>query len=440
MTLKNTSNYETFGRLCPQSRLMMKRIIAIVIFIAPLYGLAQPIVLSGKITDEQTKLPLSFATILVQGRADGTVSNGDGEFDLIVPQDSGNDTLLISMMGYDTYRSIIRQIQHSGAMLVNLKPRPIELKEVVISEKKVSPREIVLTAFKDVKNNFLKTPYVMKGFYRETYLEDGKAVLLTEVAIDVYDKGYTTHDPEKVDVRSIRTSMNYRNDCFKKTVVERYNLLVTALRCNPIKYQPPYLVGNLKKAKFRIDSVVYLNDRPVYVISYFTYIARFPLFERKNTVCIDAENHIIYKYGWDEYATQGKYSEKAWRLSQDSPYLISRRRISTIYEYGSYEGKMGLKYYDSKCYDDILNASDGSVALEALNQETWVITGVDTKNVDSNHPETLRRDQSLNAQAKQYDPAFWKNYKEVKLVPLTRKDVKNLEKEMTLEKQFGSSK
>src|SRR5258706_14510039 len=133
-TLRNTNNCETFGRLCPQSRLMMKRIIAIVIFIAPLYGLAQPIVLSGKITDEQTKLPLSFATILVQGRADGTVSNGDGEFDLIVPQDSGNDTLLISMMGYDAYRSIIRQIQHSGAMLVNLKPRPIELKEVVISE------------------------------------------------------------------------------------------------------------------------------------------------------------------------------------------------------------------------------------------------------------------------------------------------------------------
>jgi len=407
---------------------------------APWFGFSQPIVLSGKIVDDSSKQPISFATILILGGSSGTVSNADGEFSFVASSDSEDDTLLITMMGYDSYRSIIHQIQKPRAMLVNLKTKPIELKEVVIAEKKISARQIVLTAFKGIKNNFLERPYVMKGFYRETYLEDGKAVLLTEVAIDVYDKGYTTRASEKVDVRSIRTSKNYRHDCFKKTVVERYNLLVTALRCNPIKYQPSYLVGNLKKEKFRIDSVVYLNDRPVFVISYFTYIGRFPLFERKNTIYIDAENHIIYKYGWEEYATQGKYSEKAWRLSQDSRYLTSRRRISTIYEYGSYEGKMGLKYYDSKCYDDILNASDGTVALESLNQETWVITGVDTRNIDPNHPETLLRDQSLNAQAKPYDPAFWKDYKEVKLVPLTRKDVKNLEKEMTLEKQFGSSK
>ncbi len=51
--------------------------------------------------------------------------------------------------------------------------------------------------------------------------------------------------------------------------------------------------------------------------------------------------------------------------------------------------------------------------IEALSEVTWIITEIDIKNIDPNYKETLKRDQSLSAQAKPYDPAFWSNYEEV---------------------------
>ncbi len=323
---------------------MMKRIsIVLALLATAVLALSQQLILSGKVMDAKTKEPLSFATIRIKSGSGGTVSNADGEFSFITASQSKTDTLLITMMGYDSYQITLSEIQGINSMLVKLKPRPIELKEVTISGRKISAREVALKAFKNIKKTFRKPPYMLKGFYREMQFENSNAVILTEVVLDVYDKGYSTTVPEKVDVKNIRTSRNYRHDCFKKTVIERYNLVASALGCNPLKYRNSGIVGNLRDKKFTMDSVVYLNGRRVYVISYFTYIHKYPLFERKNTMYVDAENYIIYKYGWEEYATKGKYSEKPWRLTKDSPYLSARRRISTMYEYGSYQGKMYLK-------------------------------------------------------------------------------------------------
>jgi hypothetical protein len=44
--------------------------------------------------------------------------------------------------------------------------------------------------------------------------------------------------------------------------------------------------------------------------------------------------------------------------------------------------------------------------------------------------------KSLILQVSPYNPSFWNNYREVKLVPLTAKEVRDLEREMPLTEQF----
>jgi hypothetical protein len=397
--------------------------------------------LSGKVVDVQTKEPLQYASITIKSKPIGTVTNADGEFEFHLTTLYTQDTLMISMLGYNSFSVKVLDIKDPKNLMVRLAFKPTQLKEVVVVANKITPQEIIKRAFENIKNNNPAMPYRLRGFYREMHEEGDRSVMLTEAALDVYDQGHrAVHGArssvkEKVNLRNSRTSKNYRNNLLNKTVVEKWNLVVSALRNNPVKYRDPNIKRKIADKVFRLDSVIYFNDRLVYVISFFSYISRFPNFERKNTLCVDAENFAIYKYGWEEYAKEGKYSEPPWRLSKDSFYFYKRKKISTIYEFGDYQGKMFLKYFDEKAYYDIYNSKEDSVEFESLDQVVMVITEIMT-DVKMEEQETMALDQSIGGQVKKYDPSFWSNYDETKLVPLTKKQIKDLELEMSLEEQF----
>lgn len=400
---------------------------------------------SGKIVDRETKEPLPFASIFIKEKPIGTVTNADGEFDFYIPIEYAQDTLVISMMGYSPYRVRVADIKEPRKLMIGLAVKSIQLNEVIITDKKTDPKEIVLNAIKKIESNYPQKPYMLQAFYRETHQENDRSVMLVEAALDIYDYGYKpieskSLETEKINLLNSRANKNYRNDLFSNTRRENWNLAAGALSNNPVKYLDPYIQKKRTSKDFILDSIIYYNERLIYVISFFTYIPRFPNFERKNTLYVDALNYAIYKYGWEEYAKKGKYSEKPRHLSKDSFYFSKRKRISTIYEFGEYQEKMFLKYFDEKAFDDIYNSKEDSVEFESLGHVTMVVTEIKTENIKMDAEETMKRDQSIWAQAKEYNPSFWNNYDEIKLVPLTKKQIKDLEWEMPLEEQFKKIK
>jgi CarboxypepD_reg-like domain len=419
---------------------MRTSIIVFVLISFPFVAFSQDLQkISGKVIDEETKEPLSYASVLIKEKQIGTVTNADGEFDFYIPSLYTQDTLLISMMGYSSYQVVVADIKLSQKLLVRLAIKSIQLSEVVITDAKITAKEIITKAFENVENNYPVKPYKLSGFYRETHQENERSVMLVEAALDIYDNGYkpTGNKPperEKINLVNSRVSKNYRNDLFSNTGREKWNLVAGALSYNPVKYPDPNIRKKRTSKDFTIDSITYYNDRLVYVISFFSYIPRFPNFERKNTLYVDALNYSIYKYGWEEYAKKEKYSETPWRLSKDSFYFSKRKRISTIYEFGEYQGKMFLKYFDEKAIDDIYNSKGDSVEFETLGHVTMVVTEIETEKMEVE--ETMRRDQSIHSQVKEYNPSFWSNHDQIKLVPLTKKQIKDLEWEMPLEEQF----
>jgi hypothetical protein len=398
--------------------------------------------ITGKVIDQQTRIPLDFVSVRINNKAIGTITNADGVFDLLVPREYGNDTLIISLMGYASYRCVVKKIADRAGMTIKLKVKAVELGEITITDSKLDPKEIVRKAYEQIESNFSVTPYYYNAFYRETHQENNRYVSLVDAAMDIYDRGYKAIREkrwamkEEVSLNEVRVSRNYRNPLFRNTEVERYNLVISALRCNEVKYRKPNVSAMLRNKKFVLDSIIYQDDRPVCIISFFTYIPKYPLFERKNTFYIDAENYAIYKIGWEEYAKKGKYSEKPWPLTKDSPYRVARKRISTIYEYENFQGKMYLKYFNEQCDDDILDAGTNAVLVEATGRTTLIVTSVYSGKPKQEGAAMMKNDRSLYAQATPYNSVFWKEHQQ--LVPLTKKQLADLEHKIPIDEQFRS--
>ena len=67
----------------------------------------------NKIVDFLMQTPIESASIYVQNTTIGTVSNADGRFSLLVPQEFAKDTLIISSIGYKSYKTPVDEFDNS---------------------------------------------------------------------------------------------------------------------------------------------------------------------------------------------------------------------------------------------------------------------------------------------------------------------------------------
>ena len=99
-------------------------------------------VLKGRIRDKKSNLPLPFVNIGILNKDRGTTSNTKGEFDLSLSESDLNDTLRISMVGYEPREIYLKDILKKQKQILNiqLQEKTNELKEIVIVDKKLTTK------------------------------------------------------------------------------------------------------------------------------------------------------------------------------------------------------------------------------------------------------------------------------------------------------------
>ena len=99
-------------------------------------------VLSGRISDKKSNLPLPFVNIGILNKDRGTTSNSKGEFDLSLFGSDLNDTLRISMVGYEQKEIYLKDIfkKHKQILNIQLQEKTNELKEIFIVDKKLTTK------------------------------------------------------------------------------------------------------------------------------------------------------------------------------------------------------------------------------------------------------------------------------------------------------------
>ena len=76
--------------------------------------------LKNKIVDFGTLLPIESASIYVKNTTIGTLSNSDGKFVLLVPNEFKNDTLIISSIGYKSFKTPVNEFDNSLEIYLEL--------------------------------------------------------------------------------------------------------------------------------------------------------------------------------------------------------------------------------------------------------------------------------------------------------------------------------
>jgi len=250
---------------------MKTLILSLVVAACPYLSLAQgSLKLSGKVADGESGGPLTYASVSLKGKSVGTVTNADGMFDFHILTPAVDDTLVISILGYTSYETPVNALQNKGQIVVRLKIKPIQLEEVVVTDTKLTLKDIVAKAYENIEINYPLQPYVYQCFYRETHQENNKSIMLVEASLDVYDKGYKAlhlnrHQiREKVNLNNVRASNNYRNPLFKNTAVENSNLVISALSNNLVKYRKAD-ARTLNHHTYTLERIVYSNEDLIYV-------------------------------------------------------------------------------------------------------------------------------------------------------------------------------
>lgn len=387
--------------------------------------------------------PLSFATIGVVGSPYGTVSNPDGEFLFYIPSSYSQDSLSISHVGFATYKKVIQNIE--SPLKVSLKESVTMLDEVEVNSDTLTPNQIMRLAMNKLEDNFSTDPFIIKGFYRDLRDQNKETVYLAEAAVDIQDRGFGVQKsiPKKFFLKGVRSNKSRINTLLWGSLLNSGNSLTVNLEYN---YWFWRLRELMRENDFEIEDVKVKNDRLCYIIQTEQLAAKGGLAEKYQDMkyklvhkyTVDTETYAIHKVEHLEYPIDSKY------VGIERPYVgdslfYSKKGWNQVIEFEEYKGKMYLKYNDVNYSFDIVDEKNDEIYLDMSCQFTFVTTEI----VDdgSTKPEGIKmsRNKPLILQM-EYDKEFWEDPENAKLVPLTQKQINDLERFEPLELQFESKK
>ena len=424
--------------------------------------------LKNQILDFSTLLPIESASIYVENTTIGTVSNADGKFTLLVDKEFESDTLVISSIGYKSYR--VRVDEFVNEVEVYLEEDVASLDEIVLvaETRPKTGNDIVKRAIRELEVNLPDSSYIQKGFLRHKERNTKEFKWLIESAITLYDSSFTSSSKKnlKINVDEVRKSYDLRNmdslftyTSYLKYKERRYDLkaedlnrndvrtsdLIKAIKWNDTRVnglqnlfngklnllrnvnEKRSLFGEniLKNHQFTLDTILVDNGRKIYKIKI-----------GESVDYVNLETKGIYNDGyqaegwlyiyWDNYAIKKiEYQLNAASAAQKSRskrLLGSATNHKLVVTYKDYEGKMypNYIYYETPKLVNVGMKSKGKInekELARYNKEeryyytvqeilfSEIITDQETVQASLNK----KWDPDIFS-PKPYNKKFWSNY------------------------------
>ncbi len=224
--------------------------------------------LVGWVFDEHGK-PVPYASVgLVQLHV-GTSTNMAGGF--LVRLKAGSllvtDTLVISCLGYKSYKRAMADI--SDTLIVTLKSHSYTMDEIIVTN--LTAGEVVAEMFKMKRKNYPRKKFKTEGFFRGLIRNDSTYVMMTEAVVSMVDKGYRKLGDTKAYLQELKyiderefdsLDVNYdtlteTNEVYRLWELDYMNWSFDRVDIFPVK----------RSLKYRLDSITYFDDDPVYCIS-----------------------------------------------------------------------------------------------------------------------------------------------------------------------------
>ncbi|CAN5483051.1 hypothetical protein BH09BAC3_BH09BAC3_33910 [soil metagenome] len=389
-----------------------------------------PITITGRVTEKGSGNPLAYATVTIKGQPIGVVSNLLGEFKFTFSDQFASDTLAISMMGFETYYIIVKAIENRDKLVVVLLEKAVTLDPVLITDKVLTPQQIVEKAVQNIPLNYPQEPYLLNGFYRDFKKENSTYLALLEAAVTIYDKGYTKPSPsqkrrlqENIYINEIRKS---KKVAYQAKVYTALNLLDGMMLSNDVRYQQFGL--DVTSTTYELERFSIIDDRVVYVIK-----SAYPWSSR---IFIDVENFAVMQIEMDAKWEGIHKNEWVMRdtIMNKTPFI--RKNI----KFKRYDDKYYLAYMNYSWQIIGFGKKSGKELFVSDFYQELLVNGIVTRSVVKPSKDALMSaDKILELQTKPYNTEFWKSYNIIQEAPLNKKIVQDLEAKGSLDDQFKSS-
>jgi len=108
--------------------------------------------LQVKVIDSISEKPIAYSNVYFSNN-NGLITDEIGNFELIKSQLSQNDSMHVSMIGYNKKSFLINNFNYS---LIKLVESPIRLSDVILTNKKLSTKEIISNVVENIQVNYEK--------------------------------------------------------------------------------------------------------------------------------------------------------------------------------------------------------------------------------------------------------------------------------------------
>ena len=165
--------------------------------------------IKNKIVDFATFAPLKSASVYVKNTTIGTITNTDGRFLLSIPKRYANDTLVISSIGYKSFKSIVGSFD--STMDIFLEEDIASLDEILLiaETRPTTGNDIVLRAIERLPQTLPDSSYIQKGFLRHKERNSSEYKWLVESAITLYDSSYDAGSKNTLRLNVDQTRKSY---------------------------------------------------------------------------------------------------------------------------------------------------------------------------------------------------------------------------------------
>ncbi|AXT50912.1 carboxypeptidase-like regulatory domain-containing protein [Aquimarina sp. BL5] len=144
--------------------------------------------IEATVLDKDTKEPLPFTNVIIEGTSIGTITNEKGEFELTLTKNYSTNTVIFSFVGYQNTAIPVKQFKNPEK-LIYLETASTSLEEIVVTVKN-KYKELVDEAITLIPKNYAQEPVNLEAYYRELTKIDDTYTKFSDAASSIYYSPY----------------------------------------------------------------------------------------------------------------------------------------------------------------------------------------------------------------------------------------------------------
>lgn len=366
----------------------------------------------GKVVDMETGEGVPFANVVLKGSYRGTATNFEGEFALNIGEKAGNDSFIISFVGYNSKLLPVADYADGEFHIIKLEPVSYEFENVEIEAKSLFYHTVIKLACRNIEDNYYQQAFNYDMYYRNSTSLNGELLKERQAAVRLYDaQGYrrsgvfATHKQRGYKFLQVRRNFELNSLVDGSTQLDDL-LEFDIVRLNTNVLDTTHIYDEYE---VELNKITVLNGDSVWVIDYKCKNPRLDLCgdyyatAYSGTIFIKTKDYAVVKnishYVCSNYSSLGRSFFISEERQEYRPMNIEYTAVTT---YKEIDGAYFLSSVQYSRDHKWKHKKSGNIKREKINAEL-LVTDIKLKN-----PEQIPN-RSYYEEIP-YDEEFWKEF------------------------------